>query len=58
MPKANMVMLPLQLTRAIDLDPFYKGDKDKAKEDFKNKKLTAKGEEVKDIGDYIEILRY
>jgi type IV pilus biogenesis/stability protein PilW len=46
------------IERAIDLDPFYKGDKDKATEDFKNKKLTAKGEEEKDIGDYIEILRY
>ncbi len=46
------------IERAIELDPIYKGDRDKAMEDFKNKKLTAKGEEEKDIGDYIEILRY
>ena len=46
------------ITRAIDFDPLYKGDKDKAKEDFENKKLIAKGEEEKDIADFIEILRY
>lgn len=46
------------IERAIDLDPFYKGNRDKAMEDFKNKKLKAKGEELKDIADYIEILRY
>lgn len=46
------------ITRAIELDPLYKGNKDKAKEDFENKKLIAKGEEEKDIIDYIEILRY
>lgn len=46
------------IEHAIELDPLYKGDRDKATEDFKNKKLTAKGEEEKDIGDYIEILRY
>lgn len=46
------------IERAVELDPAYKGDRDKATEDFKNKKLTAKGEEEKDIGDYIEILRY
>lgn len=46
------------ITRAIELDPLYKGNKDKAKEDFENKKLIAKGEEEKDIADFIEILRY
>jgi type IV pilus biogenesis/stability protein PilW len=46
------------IERAIELDPIYKGDRDRAMEDLKNKKLTAKGEEVKDISDYIEILRY
>ncbi len=46
------------IMRAIELDPLYKGDKDKAKEDFENKKLIAKGEEEKDIADFIEILRY
>jgi type IV pilus assembly protein PilF len=46
------------ITRAIELDPLYKGNKDKAKEDFENKKLIAKGDEEKDIIDYIEMLRY
>jgi len=46
------------ITRAIELDPVYKGDKDKAMEDLKERKLKAKGEEEKDIADYIEILKY
>lgn len=46
------------ITRAIELDPLYKGDKDKALKDFENRKLIAKGEEERDIIDYIEILRY
>lgn len=46
------------ITRAIELDPLYKGDKDKALKDFENKKLIAKGEEERDIIDYIEILKY
>jgi type IV pilus assembly protein PilF len=46
------------ITRAIELDPLYKGDKDKAREDFENRKLIAKGEEEKDLADYLEILKY
>lgn len=46
------------ITRAIELDPVYKGNKDKAMEDLKERKLKAKGEEEKDIVDYIEILKY
>jgi type IV pilus assembly protein PilF len=46
------------ITRAIELDPTYKGDKDKAREDFENRKLIAKGEEEKNFADYLEILRY
>ncbi|MEW6214162.1 MAG: tetratricopeptide repeat protein, partial [Nitrospirota bacterium] len=46
------------ITRAIELDPLYKGNREKAIEDFKNKKLMAKGEEEKDIIDYIETLKY
>jgi len=46
------------ITRALELDPLYKGDKDKALKDFENKKLIAQGEEERDIIDYLEILKY
>lgn len=46
------------MTRAIELDPVYKGNKDKIAEDLRERKLKAKGEEEKDIIDYIEILKY
>lgn len=46
------------LTRAIELDPLYKGDKKRATEDLKFKKMTAKGDQEKDISDYLEILQY
>lgn len=46
------------LKRAIEIDPLYKGNREKALEDFKNKKLIARGDEVQDILDYIEILQY
>lgn len=46
------------ITRAIELDPLYKGDRENAVEDFKNKKIVVKGEEEKDIVDFIEILNY
>ncbi len=46
------------LSRAVQLDPVYKGDREKAIEDFKQKKLRAKGEQEKDISDYLEIMNY
>ena len=46
------------MNRAIELDPLYKGDKGKAVEDLGNRKMRAKGEEEKDINDYLEILKY
>lgn len=46
------------ITKAIELDPLYKGDRVKAIEDFKQKKIKAKGDEEKDINDYMEILKY
>lgn len=46
------------LTYAITLDPVYKGDKEKALEDFTIMMLKAKGYEEKDIRDYIEIIKY
>lgn len=46
------------LTYAITLDPVYKGDREKALEDFTIMKLKATGYEEKDIRDYIEIIKY
>jgi Tfp pilus assembly protein PilF len=46
------------LTRAIELDPNYKGDRDKAEEDFRNRKMFAMGDEEKDFLDWLEILNY
>jgi type IV pilus biogenesis/stability protein PilW len=46
------------LSRAIQLDPLYKGDREKAIEDLKHKKLMAKGDQEKDISDYLEIMNY
>jgi type IV pilus biogenesis/stability protein PilW len=46
------------LMRAIELDPRYKGNKEKALEDFENSRLTARGAELNDLMDFIEILRY
>ncbi len=43
---------------AIKFDPLYKGDKEKAREYLLEKKLKVKGEEEKDIIDYLEILKY
>ncbi len=46
------------MSRAIELDPLYKGNKDKAMEDLKDKKIRARGIEEKDIADYLDILKY
>ncbi|MEW6161896.1 MAG: tetratricopeptide repeat protein [Nitrospirota bacterium] len=46
------------IMRAIDLDPIFRGDRKKLIDDLKNKSPIAKGEEKKDIIDYLEILRY
>jgi len=46
------------MTRAIELDPLFRGDRDKAAEYFINKRPEAKGDELKDIDDYLEILNY
>ncbi len=46
------------ITHAIDLDPLFRGDKDKAIEYFNNQRLEAKDEELKNILDYLEILNY
>lgn len=46
------------ITKAIEIDPLYKGDMAKALEDFKQKKHKVKGDEEKDLTDYLEILKY
>lgn len=46
------------MTQAIEFDPSYRGDKKKLIEDLKNRNVTARGEEKKDIADYLEILKY
>ncbi|MEW6675084.1 MAG: tetratricopeptide repeat protein [Nitrospirota bacterium] len=48
----------IAIARAIELDPLYKGNRDRAIEDLKNRKISAEGDEAKDISDYLEILRY
>ena len=46
------------LSRAVQLDPAYQGNKEKALEDFKDKKLRARGDQEKDMADYLDILNY
>ncbi len=46
------------ITEAVKLDPLYLGDREKAVQDLRVKRLGAKGSEEKDIADYLEILKY
>ncbi len=46
------------LAKAINLDPLFRGNRNKAIEYFNNKRLEASTEELKDINDYLEILNY
>lgn len=48
----------IALTRAIELDPLFAGDVEKAFKFFDNKRMVAKGDEAKDILDYLEIMKY
>ena len=48
----------LAMTNAIKLDPYYRGDREKALENINNRKLKASGYEEEDISDYLEILHY
>jgi len=48
----------LAITKAIEIDPSYKGSKSKAMSDLSQRKLNARGEDEKDIADYLEILKY
>jgi Tfp pilus assembly protein PilF len=46
------------MTRAVELDPLYKGNKEKAIQDMKDRKLRARGLEEKDLTDYLDIIKY
>ncbi len=46
------------ITRAIEIDPSYKGDRASFIEAVKKRLLTAKDEEESDLRDYLEIMRY
>jgi tetratricopeptide (TPR) repeat protein len=46
------------LKKAVELDPSYNGDRDKALNDMKEKRLLAKGYEERDLSDLIEIFNY
>ena len=48
----------LAITKAIEMDPLYKGTKSKAMSDLSQRKLNARGEDEKDIADYLDILKY
>lgn len=46
------------IRRAIELDPLYQGDIEKAVIDLRNQKLRAADEQEHDIADYLEIIQY
>lgn len=46
------------LKKAIELDPAYKGDRDKAVPELKARKVVVKGDDEKDIEDLLEIMNY
>jgi protein O-GlcNAc transferase len=46
------------LNKAIQLDPSYKGDKEKAKKELNERRLLVKGDEMRDLDDLIEIMNY
>ncbi len=46
------------LRKAVEVDPAYKGDREKAIKDLQEKKLLMKGEDERDIDDLLEIMNY
>ncbi len=46
------------IRRAIDLDPQYQGNIEKAIVDLRNQKIQASNEQERDIADYLEIIQY
>ncbi len=47
----------LAITKAIEMDPSYKGSKNTAIRDLSQRKLNARGEDETDIADYWEIVK-
>lgn len=48
----------MSLQKALEFDPEYKGDREKARRDLQARRLIARGDEEKDIADLLEILNY
>lgn len=46
------------LKKAIEVDPAYKGDKEKAVREMQERKMLASAEDEKDIEDWLEIMNY
>ncbi len=46
------------LKKAIEYDPAYKGDMEKARRVMEEKRMIAREEEERDIEDYLEIMKY
>lgn len=46
------------LKKAVDMDPSYRGNRGKAMNDMREKKLLLKGDEEKDVEDLLEIMNY
>lgn len=48
----------LVITKAIEIDPAYRGDRNRFAEDIKKRIVTTKGDDEIDLRDYLEILNY
>jgi Tfp pilus assembly protein PilF len=46
------------LKKALEVDPVYKGDKERAMKDLKERKVLLRPEEEKDMDDLLEIMNY
>ncbi|HXX80082.1 MAG TPA: tetratricopeptide repeat protein [Thermodesulfovibrionales bacterium] len=46
------------LRKALELDPAYRGDKERAIRDLKERKVLLRAEEEKDMDDLLEIMNY
>ncbi len=46
------------LKKAVDMDPSYRGNREKAMSDMREKKLLLRGDDEKDMEDLLEIMNY
>lgn len=46
------------MDKAVMIDPAYRGNRDKKVDDMKERLYSAKGDEEKDLKDYLEIMNY